>query len=152
VNPKFLANLQTAAGPMGMQVLPVALKSPSELDSVFATLAVQHPDTLQLVADSGNIDLMDRIAALALAHRLPSFSTITNYAEFGGLMAYGISLRMLIARASFFVERILDGAKPGDLPVEQPTKIEQVINLKIAKALGLSISPTLLSRADEVIE
>jgi putative ABC transport system substrate-binding protein len=151
-NPKFLANLRTVAGATGMQVLPVALKSPDELDSVFSTLAAQHPDTLQLVADSGNLDLSDRIAALALAHRLPSFSTVTNYAEFGGLMAYGISLRTLIMRASFFVKRILDGAKPGDLPVEQPTKIELVIKLKTAKALGLSISPTLLSRADDVIE
>jgi putative tryptophan/tyrosine transport system substrate-binding protein len=151
-NPKFIANLRTAADPMGMQVLPVALKAPAELDSVFAALVAQHPDTLQLVADSANIDLMDRIAALAIAHRMPSFSTITNYAEFGGLMAYGISLQDLIVRASFFVKRILDGAKPGDLPVEQPTKIELAINLRTAKALGLSISPTLLSRADAVIE
>jgi putative ABC transport system substrate-binding protein len=121
------------ASPMGMQVLPVALKSPDELDSVFSTLTAQHPDTLQLVGDSGNIDRMDRIAALALAHRLPSFCR-------------------LYMRASLFVKRILAGAKPGDLPVEQPTKSELVINLKTAKALGLSISPTLLSRADVVIE
>jgi putative ABC transport system substrate-binding protein len=111
----------------------------------------QHPDTLQLVADSGNLELVDRIAALALAHRLPSFSTVT-YARFGGLLAYGIDGRKVIRRAAFFVKRILAGAKPGDLPVEQPTKIELAINLKTAKALGLSISPTLLSRADEVIE
>ncbi|WP_172842158.1 ABC transporter substrate binding protein [Bradyrhizobium lablabi] len=115
-------------------MLPIALQSPDQLDSVFATLAAQHPDTLQLVADSGNIDLNDRIAALALAHRLPSFSTVTDFADFGGLMTYGISLQTLIVRASFFVKRILDGAKPGALPVEQPTKIEMVINLKTAKA------------------
>jgi putative ABC transport system substrate-binding protein len=151
-NPMFLDNLRTVAAPMGMQVLPFALKSPGELDSVFATLVAQHPDTLQLVADSGNLDLSDRIAALALAHRLPSFSTITSYAEFGGLMAYGVSLRSLFIRATSFVKRILDGAKPGDLPVEQPTKIELVINLKTAKALGLSIPATLLTRADDVIE
>jgi ABC-type uncharacterized transport system substrate-binding protein len=151
-NPKFVANLQTAASPMGMQVLPFALKSPDELDSVFSTLAAQHPDTLQLVADSGNVDLMDRIAALALAHRLPSFSTITGYARFGGLMAYGIDGRKVVMRAQFFVKRILAGAKPGDLPVEQPTKIELAINLKTAKALGLTIPPNLLGRADEVIE
>jgi putative ABC transport system substrate-binding protein len=129
-----------------------ALKSPDELDSVFSTLAAQHPDRLQLVADSENLDLSDRITALALAHRLPSFSTVTFYAEVGGLMAYGVSLRTLFIRAASFVKRILDGAKPGDLPVEQPTKIELVINLKTAKALGLSIPATLLSRADEVIE
>jgi ABC-type uncharacterized transport system substrate-binding protein len=151
-NQTFLGNLRTVASAMGMQVLPFALKSPDELDSVFSTLAAQHPSTLQLVADSGNLDLSDRIAALALAHRIPSFATVTNYAEFGGLMAYGISLRRTFIRASSFVKRILDGAKPGDLPVEQPTKIELVINLKTAKALGLSIPPTLLSRADEVIE
>jgi putative tryptophan/tyrosine transport system substrate-binding protein len=151
-NLTFLGNLRTVASAMGMQVLPFALKSSDELDSVFSTLAAQHPSTLQLVADSGNLDLSDRIAALALAHRIPSFATVTTYAEFGGLMAYGISLRRMFIRASSFVKRILDGAKPGDLPVEQPTKIELVINLKTAKALGLSISPTLLSRADEVIE
>jgi putative ABC transport system substrate-binding protein len=151
-NPVFIANLGKVAGAMGMRVLPVALKSPGELDSVFAALVAQRPDTLQLVADSGNIDLGDRIAALALAHRIPSFSTVTTFAEFGGLMVYGVSVRSLLIRATSFVKRILDGAKPGDLPVEQPTKIELIINLKTAKALGLSIPPALLSRADDVIE
>jgi putative ABC transport system substrate-binding protein len=151
-NPAFLRNLAAVGGPLGIKVLPVALKSPDEFDSVFATLVAQRPDTIQLVADSGNLDLSDRIAALALAHRLPSFSSVTSYAEFGGLMAYGISLRTLFIRATYYLKRILDGAKPGDLPVEQPTKIELVINLKTAKALGLSIPSTLLSRADKVIE
>jgi putative tryptophan/tyrosine transport system substrate-binding protein len=151
-NPAFVANLRTVAGAMGMQVLPVALKSPDELDSAFSALVARHPDTLQLVADSGNLDLADRIAALALAYRIPSFSTVTIYAEFGGLMAYGISLRTLFIRATSFVKRILDGANPGDLPVEQPTRLELVINLKTAKELGLSIPPALLSRADDVIE
>jgi len=151
-NPAFLRNMAAVGGPLGIKVLPVALKSPDELDSVFATLVAQRPDTIQLVADSGNLDLSDRIAALALKHRLPSFSSVTSYAEFGGLMAYGISLRTLFIRATYYVKRILDGAKPGDLPVEQPTRIELVINLKTAKALGLSIPSTLLSRADQVIE
>ncbi len=151
-NPAFLVNLRAAAGTMGMTVLPFALKSPDELDAVFSALAAQRPDTLQLVADSGNLDLSDRIAALALAHRLPSFATVTDFAQLGGLMAYGIPGRALFARAAYYVKRILGGAKPGDLPVEQPTKIELVINLRTAKAIGLSIPPTLLSRADEVIE
>jgi putative ABC transport system substrate-binding protein len=151
-NPVFLANLRAAAGPMGITVLPFALTSPGELDSVFATLAAQHPDMLQIVADSGIIDLHDRIAALALAHRLPSFANVTNYAKLGGLMAYGISLEALFVRATYFVKRILDGATPGDLPVEQPTKFDLVINLKTATTLGFGIPPTLLSRADEVIE
>jgi putative ABC transport system substrate-binding protein len=151
-NPPFLARLGSAASAMGMTVLPFELKSPGELDSVFATLAAQHTDMLQIVADSAIIDLHDRIAALALAHRLPSFSNLTNYAKFGGLMAYGISLEALFIRATYFVKRILDGAAPGDLPVEQPTKFELAVNLKTAQALGLRIPPTLLSRADEVIE
>ena len=151
-NTAAVANLRGVAGAVGMTVLPVALRSPAELDSVFATLAAQRPDTLQLVADSGNYDLSDRIAALALAHRLPSFATNTTFAKFGGLMAYGISVLPLFSRAGYYVRRILDGAKPGDLPVEQPTRIELAINLKTAKALGLSIPPALLSRADEVIE
>lgn len=151
-NSAAVANLRGIAGAVGMTVLPVALRSPAELDSVFATLAAQRPDTLQLITDSGNLDLSDRIAALALAHRLPSFATNTNFAKFGGLMAYGTSVVPLFSRAGYYVRRILDGAKPGDLPVEQPTKIELAINLRTAKALDLSIPPTLLSRADEVIE
>jgi putative tryptophan/tyrosine transport system substrate-binding protein len=151
-NPPFLAKLSAAAGAMGVTVQPVALKSPGELDSVFSALVAQHPDTLQIVADSGNLDLSDRIATLAIAHRLPTFSTLTSFAIFGGLLVYGVSQRTLFIRAAFFVKRILDGARPGDLPVEQPTKIELVINLKTAKALGLSIPSTLISRADEVIE
>ena len=94
----------------------------------------------------------DKIAAFALAHRVPSFSTVSAYAEFGGLLSYGISLRQLNIRSGYFVRRILDGANPGDLPVEQPTRLQLVINLKTAKALGLELPPTLLSRADEVIE
>jgi putative ABC transport system substrate-binding protein len=104
------------------------------------------------VADSGNMDLSDRIAALAISQRLPSFCTFTDYAFFGGLLAYGISLRQLAIAAGHFVRRILDGAKPGDLPVEQPTRLELTINLKTANALGITVPPSLLSRADEVIE
>jgi putative ABC transport system substrate-binding protein len=151
-NPPFLAKLSAAAGAMGVTVQPFALKSPGELDAVFSALVAQHPDTLQLVADSGNLDLSDRIAALAIAHRLPTFSTFTIFAKLGGLLTYGPSQRTLFVRAAFFVKKILDGTKPGELPVEQPTEIELVINLKTAKALDLSIPPTLISRADEVIE
>jgi putative ABC transport system substrate-binding protein len=122
------------------------------LNAAFSTIAAGHPDALQLVADSGNLDLSDRIAVIAQAQRLPSFCSVTTYAELGGLLAYGVSLRRLSIRACYFVKRILDGAKPGDLPVEQPTQIELVVNLRSAKALGLTVSPSLLARADEVIE
>jgi putative ABC transport system substrate-binding protein len=147
-NLAFLDNLRAAAG---ITVLPVELK-PDALDAVFSTIAARHPDALQILPDSGNLDLSDRIAALALAHRLPSFATTPLYAEFGGLMAYGASRRQLLIRSGYYVKRILDGAKPGDLPVEQPTQIELVVNLKTARALGIEVPPMLLGRADKVIE
>jgi putative ABC transport system substrate-binding protein len=151
-NPPYVAKLSAAAGAMGITVLPFALKSPGELDAIFSALVAQHPDTLQLIGDTGNMDLADRIAALAIAHRIPTFSTYAPFAILGGLLTYGITERDLFTRAAFYVKRILDGATPAELPVEQPTKIELVINLKTAKALDLSIPPTLISRADEVIE
>jgi putative ABC transport system substrate-binding protein len=151
-NPPYVAKLSAAAAAMGVTVLPFALKSPSELDAVFSALVAQHPDTLQLIADSGNLDLSDRIAALAIAHRIPTFSNYSPFAILGGLLTYGTTERDLFARASYFVKRILDGATPGELPVEQPTKIVLVINLKTAKALGLTIPPSLLLRADDLIE
>lgn len=151
-NPPYVAKLSAAASAMGVTVRPFALKSPGELDAVFSALVAQHPDTLQLVGDTGNMDLADRIAALAIAHRIPAFSTYAPFAILGGLLTYGITERDLFTRAAFYVKRILDGAMPSELPVEQPTRIALVINLKTAKALGLSIPPMLISRADEVIE
>jgi putative ABC transport system substrate-binding protein len=151
-NPPYVAKLSAAAGAMGITVLPFALKSPGELDAVFSALVAQHPDTLQLIGDTGNMDLADRIAALAIEHRIPTFSTYAPFAILGGLLTYGITERDLFTRAAFYVKRILGGATPSELPVEQPTKIALVINLKTAKALDLSIPPTLISRADELIE
>jgi putative ABC transport system substrate-binding protein len=92
------------------------------------------------------------IANLAAKHRLPSMSPYREAAEAGGLMAYGANLADQLRRAATYVDKILKGAKPGDIPVEQPTKFELVINLKTAKALGLTIPPSLLLRADQVIE
>jgi ABC-type uncharacterized transport system substrate-binding protein len=151
-NSPFIDKLSTAAGAKGMKVLPFALKSHGELDSVFSGLAAQHPDTLQFLTDPGNIDVADRMATLAIAHRIPSFSNYSQFAVLGGLLTYGTTERDLYTRASSFVKRILDGAAPGELPVEQPTKIALVINLKTAKALDLSLPSALISRADEVIE
>ena len=151
-NPIFLENLRKHAGAMGMTVLPFELQSPDALDAAFTALAAKHPDALQIIADSGTLDLSDRIAALALANRLPSFATSPNFTEFGGLMAYGAPRRQLFIKAAYYVKKILEGANPGDLPVEQPTRIELWINLKTAKALGIDIPMNLQQLADQVIE
>ena len=135
-----------------MTVLPVELRSPDALDASFAALAARHPDALQIISDSGTFDLSDRIAALALAHRLPSFATNTVFARFGGLLAYGASRQLIMDRSAYFVKKILEGTNPGDLPVEQPTRIELVINLKTAEGLGLDIPANLQQIADQVIE
>jgi putative ABC transport system substrate-binding protein len=92
------------------------------------------------------------LARVAIQHRLPSIYWQRDYVEAGGLMSYGVSLVEVGRRAAYFVDKILKGAKPADLPVEQPTKFELVINMKTARALGLTIPPSVLARADEVIE
>jgi putative tryptophan/tyrosine transport system substrate-binding protein len=95
---------------------------------------------------------MERILALAARHRLPAIYEFRSFVEAGGLMCYGTDMKTVFHRVATYVDKILKGAKPGDLPVEQPTKIELVINLKTAKALGLTIPPSVLLRADQVIE
>ena len=151
-NVKFLEDLRVRTGAMGIVVQPAGLKSPDVLDATFAELAGQKPAALLVLSDSGVIDLSDRIAALAVAHRLPTFSTSPTVAEFGGLLAYGAPRNKLFLRSAYFVKRIFDGANAGDLPVEQPTQIELWINLKTAKILGLDMPLHLQQLADKVIE
>jgi putative ABC transport system substrate-binding protein len=152
-NLRFLDDLAPRADSIGIKVVPIELKSPQGLEAAFSAIAALRPDAVQLLADTGNIDLSDRIAAFALAQRLPSFSSSSIYPEYGGLLSYGFSSsRKFYARAGYYVKKIIDGANPGDLPVEQPTLIELWINLKTAKALGIEIPTTLQQLADHVIE
>ena len=104
------------------------------------------------MSDSGIFDLSERIASLALMHRIPSFATSPDFVSDGGLLAYGASRRRLFIRSAYYVKRILEGARPGDLPVEQPTRVELWINVRTAKALNLAVPSTLLAQADEIIE
>jgi putative ABC transport system substrate-binding protein len=126
------------------------VKDANDLDRVFAAMA--NPPVGGLVVDLVLHEYRRRIAELAIRHRLPAISGPKEFAEAGGLMAYGPDYPDLFRRAATYVDKILKGAKPGDLPVEQPTKFELVINLKTAKALGLTIPPSLLLRADWVID
>ena len=148
----FLKNLRTQAEVFNMKLLPAELKTPDALDDVFTELAAQRPDTLQLMSDSGIFDLSDRIAALARKHRIPSFATLPEFVGAGGLLAYGASRQRLFIRSGYYVKRILEGAQPGDLPVEQPTRVDLSINVMTAKALNLVVPTALLAQADEVVE
>jgi putative ABC transport system substrate-binding protein len=151
-NLAFLKSLGEYADAAGMRAISIPITSRDELEAAFTALPAQGLDALLVVADSGLFDLSDRIAALALMHRLPTFSTSPDFVKLGGLIAYGASREKLYLRATSYVKRILDGANPADLPVEQPSKIELWVNLKTAKALGLTIPASMLGIADEVIE
>jgi putative ABC transport system substrate-binding protein len=151
-NPAFVENLRARADALGMSVMSIEMRSRDELEAAFATFPARHPEALQVISDSGTLDLSDRIAALALANRLPTFATSPDFARFGGLLAYGASREQICIRSAYYVKKILDGADPSDLPVEQPSRIELWINLKTAKLLDLTIPASLLATADEVIE
>jgi len=149
----FLPSLRRESSSRGISLIEVAFESSANLGSTLSTLvAEQHPDALQLLADSFVFDQADRIAALALAQRLPTLSSAAEIAYAGALLAYGLSVKELYRRSAYHVKRILEGANPADLPVEQPTHVGLVINLKTAKALGMDVPGQLLARADDVIE
>jgi putative ABC transport system substrate-binding protein len=151
-NPPMLDDLRTRAGAIGMRLHSVTLRLPEELDAALVALAAGKPDAILLLADSAIVDLGDRIAAFATEHRLPLFSPWVPIVELGGLLAYGPSRRKLVIRSGYYVKRILDGANPADLPVEQPTEIELWINLKTAKSIGVDIPFQIQQLADRVIE
>ena len=128
------------------------VRAPDEVDRVFEAAARGRADALVTVEDALIIDTGKHIAELATKSRLPTMNGLKEFVLVGGLMSYGADTTDQFRRAAGYVDKILRGAKPGDLPVEQPTKFELVINLKTAKALGLEIQPALLARANEVIE
>jgi|SRR5215470_16069853 len=137
---------------IGVTVSRIELNTPSEFDSATAGIISGRPDALSLAPTPINFRLRKEIAEFAIKHGLPSAAAFREYALDGILLSYGPDLIMMCRRAADYVDKILKGAKPADLPVEQPTKFELVINLKTAKALGLTIPPSLLARADQVIE
>ncbi len=150
--PLALKNVKAAARSLGMQLQLLEARGPDEFDGTFAAMAKERVGALLVVSEAMfNIHRV-RLADLAARNKLPSMHGFREDAEAGGLMSYGPDLADLFRRSATYVDKILKGAKPGDLPVEQPTKFELVINLKTAKALGLTIPASVLSRADQVIE
>jgi putative tryptophan/tyrosine transport system substrate-binding protein len=137
---------------LGVQLQSLGVRNPEDLDVAFEAARQQHPDALVSVEDPFTGSYRKRITDFAIAARLPSLYGLREDVDAGGLLSYGANLAELYRRAAGYVDKILKGAKPADLPVQQPTTFELVINLKTARLLGLEIPPTLLARADEVIE
>ena len=148
----MLSRIEVAARQSGKQVLEVSVRTPAEIERGFATMARERIDAVISLPDAFLLQQRAQIAGLALKHRLPSINPFTAYAESGGLMSYGVDLNDNFRRAGIFVAKILKGAKPGDIPFEQPTRYYLVINRKTANALGVKITGELLTRADKVIE
>jgi putative ABC transport system substrate-binding protein len=142
---------QAAAHALGVTLYSVEVRGPDDFASAFAVIARERPDALITFADALTLSYQRQIVDFVTQHRLPMISEIKEFAEAGGLMTYGASFPALLRRAAYYVDRILKGAKPADLPVEQPTKFELVINLKTAQTLGITIPSSLLLLADEVI-
>jgi putative ABC transport system substrate-binding protein len=147
-----ISDMQEAARTVGQQILFVHANNDSEIDEAFSTIGRAHADALIVGAGPLLNSRRTSLAALAARHRLPAIYPYDVFAKAGGLMSYGSALSDSYRQVASYVVRILKGAKPADLPVQQPTKFELVINLKTAKALGLTVPPGLLVAADEVIE
>jgi putative ABC transport system substrate-binding protein len=144
--------LEAAAPKLGVQLVTVPVRTPEDLNGAFATMSRERVSGVLVPGSSLTASHRARLAELVLKHRLPSMFTQREVVEAGGLMCYAPDVLDLTRRAATYIDKILKGAKPADLPVEQPTKFEFVINLKTAKALGLTIPPAVLARADEVIQ
>ena len=147
-----IGDVQAAARMLGLEVVTLEIRRAEDITLAFEALVERRAQALYVMPDALVITNRARIHTLAMGMRLPTMYGSRDYVEAGGLMSYGPNYPNLFRRAAEYVDKILRGAKPGDIPVEQPTKFELVINLTAAKALGIEVPPTLLARADEVIE
>ena len=149
---EMLKAAEVAAGALGIQLQFVEALGPSDIDKAFSEITGARAEAVTVLVSGMLLGERSRLVDLAARNRLPVVYTFRELADAGGLMSYGTSLADLFRRAASYVDKILKGAKPADLPVEQPIKLELVINLKTAQALGLTMPPTLVARADQVIE
>ena len=147
-----LTSTREAAQALGLTSIPVEARGLDALEQAFAIMVRERAQAFVVLGDAVLFNYRGQISVMALRNRLPAASYQKEYAEAGFLLTYGVNFLDLHRRSAVFVDKIFKGAKPADLPVEQPTKFELVINLKTAKALGIIVPPTLLTRADEVIE
>jgi putative ABC transport system substrate-binding protein len=151
-HPLALKGVEAAARSLAVRLQILEVRGPEELDNAFATMTRERAGAVLVLADPMTFFHRTRIADLAAKRRLPAMYGVRESVDAGGLMSYWANQADLYRRVASYVDRILKGAKPADLPIEQPTRFELVINLKTAKALGLTIPPSLLGRADEVIQ
>jgi putative ABC transport system substrate-binding protein len=149
---KVLEELKAAAPSLSMELSFVSVRTPEEIDPAFSAVSRAHAQALYVIEDAFFFTHRRKLLKLASKVRLPIILWLKEFAEEGGLMSYAANYRDLFRRSAGYVDRILKGAKPGDLPIEQPTKFELVVNLKTANALGLTIPQSILLRADEVIQ
>jgi ABC-type uncharacterized transport system substrate-binding protein len=147
-----LKEVEAAGEKLGIQLLVTPLRAAEEFDRTLAAMTQRKVGGILVVASLITYSQRARLAELALSHRLPTIFALKEHVQAGGFISYGADTTDLHRRAAIYIDKILKGAKPADLPVEQASKFELVINLKTAKALGLEVPPTLLARADEVIE
>jgi putative ABC transport system substrate-binding protein len=150
-NAQALSEAELAAGALGMRIFNLDVRGPQEVATAFRVASEKRADAVLVLSSPITTSQRVQIAQLAAKGRLPAMYQVSESVEAGGLMTYGVSVADLWRRSATYVDKILRGAKPADLPVEQPLKFELVINLKAAKQIGLTIPPNVLARADRVI-
>jgi putative tryptophan/tyrosine transport system substrate-binding protein len=151
-NQPALSAVESSARSLSLQIRPLEVRAMADLDDVFTAIVQERPDGVLFIADPIFFIQLKRMADFMVANRLPAIANFAEFPKLGGLMGYAPSLPDEFRHAAKHIDRILKGASPADLPVEQPTKFQLVINVRTAKMLGIDVPPTLLARADEVIE
>jgi putative ABC transport system substrate-binding protein len=144
--------MSEATQALGMTPASVEARGLDALEQAFVAMVRERTQAFVVLGDPVLFNYRDQIGAMAVRNRLPAISSTKEFVEAGLLLTYGANVRDLFRRSAVFIDKIFKGAKPADLPVEQPTKFELVVNIKTAKALGVGVPPSVLARADEVIE